>query len=61
MISVVVPATGCPSQFVYIVRPATRPHRYHNDFFNCKNVNQKEIEAGVNEEAKKLDRYAPED
>ena len=30
---------------------------YHNDFFNCKNVNQKEIEAGVNEEAKKLDRW----
>ena len=25
--------------------------------FNCKNVDQKEIEAGVNEEAKKLDRW----
>ena len=40
------------------LRPDLLFIRYHNDFFNCKNVDQKEIEAGVNEEAKKLDRYA---
>jgi hypothetical protein len=30
---------------------------YHNDFFNCKNVDQKKIEAEVGEEARKLDRW----
>ena len=41
---------------VDVARPGLLLIRYHNDFFNCKNVDQKEIEAGVNEEAKKLDR-----
>ena len=30
---------------------------YHNDFFNCKNCDQKKMEAEVGEEARKLDRW----
>ena len=36
---------------------STSRMEYHNDFFNCKNVDQKKIEAGVDEEAKKLNRW----
>jgi hypothetical protein len=61
VLSAVASASASRSQSLYIVRPAILLHRYHNDFFNCKNVDQKEIEAGVNEEAKKLDRYVPRD
>ena len=39
------------------VNGSTSRMEYHNDFFNCKNCDQKKMEAEVGEEARKLDRW----